>query len=215
MKTKVFNLIIVDESGSMTIIQDQAFSGMNETLQTIKNFATQNPDMEQRVTLLTFESNHTRFHYENAPGTDVVPLNKNDYNPGGCTPLYDAIGLGIAKVNAQVKEGDTVLVTIITDGEENSSREYNLTMVRNLIEKLKKQQWTFTLIGTDDLDVESMAGSMGIRHNLSFSRDAEQTSKMFAEERKSRKRFYDKVNSCRFSLRNEEDDEDFFDTKHV
>ena len=52
MKTKVFNLIIVDESGSMHSIRREAFSGMNETLQTIKTVAQQNPEMEQRVTLI-------------------------------------------------------------------------------------------------------------------------------------------------------------------
>ena len=66
MKTKVFNLIIVDESGSMSIIRDQAFAGMNETLLTIKNFAQQKPEIEQRVVLLTFDSTHPRFHYDNA-----------------------------------------------------------------------------------------------------------------------------------------------------
>lgn len=196
MKKRVFNLIIVDESGSMSAIQQQAFSGMNETLQTIRIVAEKKPDMEQFVTLITFDSDHTKFHYDNAEGNAVVPLNKSDYQPGGCTPLYDAIGLGISKVNAHTKEGDSVLVTIITDGYENASREYNLQMVRNLIDKLKKQDWTFAFIGTDDLDVEGMASSMGIQHHLSFSRDEEQTEAMFVEESASRLCYYNEVSAC-------------------
>ena len=218
MKTRIYNLIIVDESGSMSIIRQQAFSGMNETLQTIKAIAEQNPEMEQRVTLLTFDSNHTRFHYHNTDGKAVVPLQPNDYMPGGATPLYDAIGQGIAKVNALVREGDTVLVTIITDGEENCSREYSLKMVKNLIEKLKKQEWTFTLIGTDDLDVEGMAGQMGIRHNMCFARNEEQACMMFEEERKSRNKFYSRVMAKKSAPRGGrvlDDDENFFDKKHV
>ena len=191
MKKKVFNLIIVDESGSMTAIREQAFSGMNETLQTIKICAEQKPDMEQYVTLITFDSNHTKFHYNNAKGTEVAPLKESDYRPGGCTPLYDAIGAGIAKVNALVKDGDSVLVTIITDGYENASREYDLKMVKNLIEKLTEQHWTFTFIGTDDLDVEGMASSMGIHHTLSFARNKEQAKAMFKEECESRMCYYD------------------------
>ena len=218
MKATIHNLIIVDESGSMSIIRQQAFAGMNETLQTIKTMAEQDPDMDQRVTLLTFDSDHTRFHYHNAEGTAVVPLQSKDYNPGGATPLYDAIGQGIAKVNALVKEGDTVLTTIITDGEENCSREYSLKMVKNLIDKLKKQGWTFTLIGTDDLDVEGMAGGMGIRHSMAFARNEEQACKMFEEERKSRRKFYDRV-KCYMAAPTSEnvlnEDEDFFDKKHV
>ena len=193
MKKRVFNLIIVDESGSMHVIRKQAFSGMNETLQTIKVFAEQKQDIEQRVTLITFDSDHTKFHYNNADGLSVVPLREGDYQPGGCTPLYDAIGTGIAKVNAHTKDGDSVLVTIITDGYENASREYNLGMVKNLIDKLKEQNWTFTFIGTDDLDVEGMAAKMGISETLSFSRDEEQAEAMFKEERASRCCFYNQM----------------------
>lgn len=50
---RVFNLIIVDESGSMYAIREQAFAGMNETLQTIRKMQEQYPDREQRVTLIT------------------------------------------------------------------------------------------------------------------------------------------------------------------
>ena len=69
---------------------------------------------------------------------------------------------------AQTDDGDHVLVTIITDGEENSSEEWTLKMVRTMIEKLKKQGWTFTLIGTDNLDVETMAHSFAIDEHLEF-----------------------------------------------
>ena len=217
MKTRVFNLIIVDESGSMASIRHQALSGMNETLQTIRLRAEKEPNMEQHVTLITFDSEHTKYHYDNAEGTVVVPLNKRDYQPGACTPLYDAIGNGIAKLNAVVEQGDTVLVTIITDGYENASREYNLRMVRNLIEKLKKQEWTFTFIGTDDLDVEGMANSLGIRHSMSFGHDPEDTEKMWAEQNLMRENFYSRVsekliNPCKMIM---DDDEDFFEKKHV
>lgn len=210
MKKRVFNLIIVDESGSMSTIRQQAFSGMNETLQTIKIVAEQKSEMEQHVTLITFDSNHTKFHYDNADGLHVVPLHERDYQPGGCTPLYDAIGLGIAKVNALAKDGDAVLVTIITDGYENASREYDLKMVKNLINKLKEQNWTFAFIGTDDLDVEGMAASMGIRHTLSFARNEEEAEAMFREERQSRLCYYDNLESpspC--------SDADYFKKKHV
>ena len=81
---------------------------------------------------------------------------------------------------------DNVLVTIITDGEENSSVEWTLKMVRNLIDKLKRQNWTFTLIGTDNLDVEGMAHSMSIDEHLQFTEDAESTRRMFLRERKAR-----------------------------
>ncbi len=120
----------------------------------------------------------TRTTFRGKPTIPVLPL-----------PLYDAIGKTVSKLNAQVGPNDHVLVTIITDGAENCSTEWNLQMVRNLIEKLKQQKWTFTLIGTDNLDVEGMAHSMCIDEHMDFTEDAVSTKAMFVRERKARVRY--------------------------
>lgn len=186
---RVFNLLVVDESGSMSIIRRQALVGINETLATIQKMQKAHADLEQRVTLITFDSTHTNVFYDNVRASNANPLKAKDYNPCGATPLYDAIGMGIAKINALTTEDDSVLVTIITDGEENCSEEYNLKMIKNLIEKLKKQNWTFTFIGTDDLDVENIALDMGIDNHLQFSEDEAGTKAMFARENRARVRY--------------------------
>jgi len=188
-KKKVYNLIIVDESGSMSIIRDQAFAGMNETLQTVRQMQRKFPEQEQFVTLVTFETGHTTCHYNNVPAFQTKDLDWKAYVPSGGTPLYDAMGTAISKLNAQVAEGDNVLVTVITDGEENSSREWTLKMIRTMIEKLKQQNWTFTLIGTDNLDVETMARNFAIDEKMQFQQSAEGTAAMFARDRRSRERF--------------------------
>ena len=190
---RVFNLLIVDESGSMSIIKRHALVGINETLTTIQKMQETHKNLEQRVTLITFDSTHTNVFYDNVRASNANPLKAKDYNPCGATPLYDAIGMGIAKINALTTEDDSVLVTIITDGEENCSEEYSLKMIKNLIEKLKKQNWTFTFIGTDDLDVENIALDMGIDNHLQFSEDEAGTKKMFARENRARERY----NKCR------------------
>lgn len=193
MKAKrVFNLIIVDESGSMSVIQKQAFFGMNETLQTVRQMQEKFPDTEQRVTLVSFATGQTTWHYDNTTALRTKDLDWSAYHPSGGTPLYDAMGMAISKVNAQASEGDNVLVTVITDGEENSSQEWTLQMIRTMIEKLKKQNWTFTLIGTDNLDVETMAHSFSIDEHLQFRQDEEGTKAMFAREHRSRMRY----NAC-------------------
>ena len=190
---RVFNLLVVDESGSMSIIERQALLGINETLTTIQKMQATHKNLEQRVTLITFDSTPKNLFYDNVSAKKANPLKAKDYNPCGATPLYDAIGMGIAKINAQATEQDSVLVTIITDGEENCSEEYSLKMIKNLIEKLKKQNWTFTFIGTDDLDVESIASDMGIDNHLQFSEDEAGTKAMFARENRARERY----NNCR------------------
>ena len=66
-------------------------------------------------------------------------------------------------------------------------------MVKTLIDKMKKQGWTFTLIGTDNLDVEGMAGKMCIDNHLAFTQDDRGTREMFARENKARMRFNESV----------------------
>ena len=62
-------------------------------------------------------------------------------------------------------------------------------MVQTLIEKLKKQGWTFTLMGTNKMDVETMAQSLVIDEHLEFQQDEAGTKAMFARERRSRERY--------------------------
>ena len=188
-------MIIVDESGSMCVIERQALAGMNETIDTVKKMQKMHKDMEQRISLLTFDSGHKTFKYDNVKAESVHRLGSKDYNPCGGTPLYDAIGTAISKLNAQTTERDNVLVTIITDGEENCSQEYNLKMVKTLIDKMKKQGWTFTLIGTDKLDVEGMAGKMCIDNHLAFTQDYRGTREMFRRECEARVRFNESLAS--------------------
>lgn len=190
---KVYNLIIVDESGSMSIIRNEALAGLNETIETCQKMQEIHPEMEQRITLISFDSNHFKIHLDNELADKARKLTTDDYRPNAATPLYDAIGKGIAKLNAQTGTGDNVLVTIITDGEENCSQEYNLKLVKNLIEKQKELGWTFTLIGTDNLDVEGMAGSLSIDNHMAFTEDEASTKVMFAKERKARARYYAKM----------------------
>ncbi len=189
---KVFNLIIIDESGSMSVIQKETLAGINETIITCQKMQETHPEIEQRITLVTFDSNHFNIHYDNINAQEASPLKVNQYSPCGATPLYDAIGRGIAKINAQTEVDSHVLVTIITDGEENCSKEYNLKMVKNLIDKQKKLGWTFSLIGTDNLDVEGMANSMSIDNCLKFTEDEASTMQMFKDELACRKKY----NNC-------------------
>jgi hypothetical protein len=182
---KMHNLIIVDESGSMMSIEKQAVSGMLETLQSIKMSQKNTQDIVQTVTLITFNSNHLNFIYNCTLPEGVDPLSIK-YLPEGCTPLYDAIGSGISRIKEVASKEDGVIVTIITDGYENSSKEYTLSDIKRIIEQQKELGWTIALIGTSNLDVESMAKSMSISDHLSFSQDAGTTNRMFREMREAR-----------------------------
>lgn len=91
-----------------------------------------------------------------------------EYGVGGSTALLDAIGKTIHKmVNAQKHttedwQPEKVLFVIITDGEENSSREYTLTQVRQMIEQMKRAGWEFIFLGAN-IDAVETAGRFGIQ----------------------------------------------------
>lgn len=192
METKVFNLIILDESGSMSCIKRQALNGLNETLQTIRKAQEKYPEQEQLISIVPFESFNIRLLRDKVSIKDVEDLKENEYNPGGSTPLYDAIGFGISSIRKEVTDNDSVLVTIITDGEENSSREYSGKAIAASIDELKQKGWLFTYIGANQ-DAVKVAKAMNISNALNFEQDEEGTMEMFRRERKSRERFFEKT----------------------
>ena len=148
---KVYNVIVLDKSGSMSSIARQAVDGVNETIGSIKSAQEKNPDQEHIVTLVAFCGCELKTIYDNVPVAEVKPLTDRDYRPCCMTPLYDAIGTTITRVNAMKnnEQDSLALVTIITDGYENASREYTQTAIRALIESYKEQGWQFTYIGAD------------------------------------------------------------------
>lgn len=194
MKQRLFNLIILDESGSMSSIEKQAIDGVNETVQTIRAAQKKHEDQEHFLTLVSFNSDSVKTIYDNVEAEKVEELTHKQYQPSCCTPLYDAMGNALTKLSKNVAENDAVLVTVITDGYENASREYDGKAIKSLVESLKSKGWLFTYIGANQ-DVEEVAATISITNTLSFSADAEGTSAMFARERKARNRWYDRLAS--------------------
>lgn len=195
MAQKVYNLIILDASGSMEAIREQARTGVNETIQTIKKAMEENPEQTHFVTFASFNSNGINMVYDRVLASKVVELKKEDYRPNACTPLYDAIGTTVTNLKDYVEKGDIVLVTIITDGFENSSKEFSHEMIAKMIADLRKQDWVFTYIGANQ-DVERVSRSININNSMAFNADELGTAKMFAFERKSRRRFLNKLNQA-------------------
>lgn len=183
-----YNLIILDRSGSMTTIRNKAVAGVNETLGTIKAFARENADTRQYVTLLSFCGCKMDYSYSNTPIERVGEFTREMYEPCCSTPLYDAIGGACSKLLA-LTAGDNdarVSVTIITDGYENASREWNHGAIAKLIGDLKEKGWLFAYIGADH-DVEKTAISINIDNHLTFTHDEEGTEAMFVCENSARK----------------------------
>lgn len=194
MKQKVFNLIILDESGSMQMIAKEAVSGLNETLQSIVSAQKEHEDQEHYVSFVTFNS--TRIHtVMNRQKVDVdKELKWDDFSPNSCTPLFDAMGQSICELRNNVGNDDVILVTIITDGMENASKEYDGMAIKRLVSDLKEKGWLFVYIGTNQ-DVDAVADSMGIRNRKSFVYSDTGAADMLCEERSSRRNFYGKLST--------------------
>lgn len=210
MKSKIYNLIIVDQSGSMFSIRNQAIAGINETIGTIKSNDRKNhEDCEQFISLVTFCSCCTSYIWENIPAQEAKTITNNDYNPCCRTPLYDAMGLSLTKLHNEIKGQKAIAsVTIITDGYENSSTEYDHTAVKSLIERLKAEGWMFAYIGADH-DVESVSISLSIDHHIKFDKSIEGTKAMFARERDSRICWIDKCVKLSRTINEEDSFEEF------
>lgn len=196
MKTKrIFNLIILDESGSMESIKRPAINGFNETIQTIYLAQIRHDEQEHFVSLVTFNSDYIRTIYDKVAVENIKPLDEKSFQPNYCTPLYDAMGISLSTLKHSVESDDMVLVTIITDGEENSSSEFTGVMIKKQVEELKECGWVFTYIGTNQ-DVEKVAATISVTNVLNFDYSKKSTQQMFIKENQARSRFFDRVSEC-------------------
>lgn len=192
MKTRIFNLIILDESGSMQLIKHQAVTGVNETIQAIRTTQKQYEEQEHIVSLVTFNSDAIKHIYNKEPVGGIKEISDADYLPGSRTPLYDAMGHALNDLRLYVSDKDKVLVTIITDGCENDSREYNGKAIKALVEDLKTKEWIFTYIGANQ-DVEKAASTIAVNNVMAFQTTDNGIERMFHEERQARARWYTRI----------------------
>jgi Mg-chelatase subunit ChlD len=169
-------VIIVDRSGSMQPIADDTVGAFNEFLQ------------EQRKAKGKTTITHIQFDTEYEVLADGVEVSKakeyttETYQPRGCTALYDAVGKAMTTVMARIeampeKSRPKVLVAILTDGQENSSREYNKDTVKALIEKSEKVGWSVVYLGVgfDQMTATAASSLMGI--NAMHTMTVDHTSK--------------------------------------
>lgn len=208
MKTKIYNLIILDESGSMQSIKKAAVDGMNETVQSIRSAQSKHEDQEHFVTLITFNSDRIKGIYNCVPVTEVKELTEDEYIPDCCTPLYDAMGCALNELRSRIGPEDKVLVTIITDGEENSSTEYNSQSIKALVEELKNKGWVFAYIGANQ-NAAIVGSSINITNVMNFTATDHGTRGMMATLKRSRDRLFSKIQEGSFDAC--EANENFFE----
>lgn len=201
-KTQIYNLVILDKSGSMESIRKEAIDGYNETLGSIKATQLKFIDTQEHyVSLAAFCDCGIDMVYDMTPIKDADKLTKEKYDPCCRTPLFDAIGKTVKTLKKKIADvkDSAVLVTIITDGYENSSKEWDGKAVAKLIEEYKEDGWMFSFIGAGE-DVIKVATSISITNTMVWENTSEGTKKMFDDENSARMRFCsrhdDLVDAC-------------------
>lgn len=209
MKTRIFNLIILDESGSMQLIKEEAINGVNETVQTILHAQQRHKEQEHFVSLVTFNID-TRTIWECIPANEIKEISRTDYYPNCSTALYDAMGMSLNALLPHVAPNDKILVTIVTDGEENASKEYNKKSIKALVEELKNKGWVFVYIGANQ-DVKKVTENISIHNVMNFNATSEGTQEAWRISMKSSSQLYSRISDGSFCA--ETENECFFNEK--
>ena len=145
-KKKLDTLVsfILDKSGSMGAVKTVTISGFNEYLKTLQN---QKTSMSFSLTLFDTEVDK---RYINVPLKEIKELDEKTYMPDGMTALYDAVCQTVTEVEKTLTKDQKSLVVIMTDGEENSSKEYTQKELKKKIEELTKTGlWSFVFLGAN------------------------------------------------------------------
>lgn len=192
-KTTCFNLIILDESGSMSHCVRSTISGCNETLAIVRNLQKEHAERTNHfVSIYPFQgsgSRPSRYLMKNEPIANVQDITGEDYEPCGMTPLLDAVGSTLVDLEAVAKThaDSTAIVTIITDGYENASTRYTGAMVSEIIGRLKEKGWTFNLIGAN-IDLDMLGTQLNIDNRMAFCNTDDGAKEMFCDFNKSMQR---------------------------
>src|ERR1700747_3654706 len=142
-KQRVLVNVILDKSGSMASKLKDVIEGFNAYLDGL----AQEDKVEYLFSLTLFD---TQVAYRDVaiPLSRVRKLDQKSYQPGGNTALNDAIGITVRKVDADQPQVHKVVTVIMTDGEENSSREWTHDAVKALIQQKEGEgNWTFVFLG--------------------------------------------------------------------
>ncbi len=166
---------VVDESGSMGNVREVTVSGINEQIQQVKrDFAGKNSEKVNAIVSLIRFNDKVKpvFMYSDIDALQEITL--DEYKPDGGTAMYDAVGYAInqLKMREDIDEENTSsLIVVVSDGQENSSREITAQQLADMISVLNEtKRWTVTYLGANqDLSKVSQSTNIYVGNTMSFS----------------------------------------------
>jgi len=140
---------VLDETASMAVCLDATISGFNEYIQTLRKECGEN--LVISMSLTKFNSNGIQIVYTNKDVREVSLLDTNSYIPNAMTPLYDAIAKTVEFVDKELvkKNKPKIVCVIMTDGEENASKDHTKFSITELIKEKEKEGWNFVFLGAN------------------------------------------------------------------
>lgn len=163
MDTNLTEIVfILDRSGSMASIAREAIGGFNGFVE-----AQRKEPGEAWLSLVLFDHEYSPV-YKSVPLAQVPPLDSLTYVPRGTTALYDAVCRTITDVGQRLaatvesERPGKVILAILTDGQENASKEFGLQQVSKMIEhQTRKYNWNFLFLGAN-IDAAAVGASLSI-----------------------------------------------------
>ena len=154
-------IFILDASRSMNQMKNEPIDAINDFIKDQKKLKD-----KSKFTLFTFNNKVNRV-IDDKFLDEIEPFTEKEYNRCNMTALYDAIGQVITEKKGKDKNKDIVVV-ILTDGEENCSREYNKTSIKNLIVEMERGYgWKFIYLGANQ-DAYVVGNSIGIGNSSKY-----------------------------------------------
>lgn len=153
MKTEI--AFVLDRSGSMQVIRDDAIGGFNSFIAEQKKVPG-----DAAFSLVFFDDKYDVIH-DRVPLQDVPALTDKTFVPRGSTALLDAIGKTVAAIQSRTADVDKVILAILTDGQENASREFTQAQIKQTIEQQQAKGWTVLYLGANQ-DAFAVGSSLGV-----------------------------------------------------
>lgn len=167
---RLYAHILLDRSGSMEECRESTISAFNEYVNTLH----MDKDIAARVSLTLFDGLSIDLVFDREKASDMPKLTGETFVPRGMTPLNDAIGKTVARIDKEtLLEGENVALVILTDGLENASREYSRDAVRKLLERVQKEKnWLVIYLGANqDAFAEGAARGIAAAQSMAFDVD--------------------------------------------
>lgn len=172
--------IVLDRSGSMGGCENATIEAVNGYIK-----GQEQAPGTCNVSLIQFDDKYEP-NYISRSVKEIIPLNRDTYQPRGGTALRDAIGRAIEETGSRIRSmpeharPGTVIFLIQTDGHENSSRKFNQTQINDMIAHQRdKYNWTFVFLGAN-IDAIASATSYGIQADYALSYNKNNTEQVFA-----------------------------------